>query len=1003
MPILTEADADTQTPVLPPTVAPTPQQTQQSPGALDVAAAALRQNNILSSVYAKATSGGYTNYPAQPGYDPYADNGAEIRGYENFADRFTRSASPEETQQIKNQIDSENADRQTLARAGVGGYAASLAAGVVDPISLTAMLLPGVGEVAEAGKLARIGSIVATNVAAGEAQSAALAANSQTQRYTDGILPRVGANALLAGVLGHIATRVPRTELDALATRVGADVNRPIVPTESTAGAAAVPTATLADESIAKGGGFIAKSVGQISPSTRILTNSPVVESRQLVQQLVDPGVMLEKNLKGIATPTSVEMRVNQRENLRNAQLFQKLDSEFADYKTNGGELPKAQFSAAVADAMRNGDVHEIPQVQKVAQFVRPMFAADRAALAKLGALPEGEGVLGAPSYFPRVYDQHAIMANRTDLEQRLTDWFTQNPKVDKETGIPVEREPAEIKDAVYDTLDRIQGTVRGVADIGQGIKNPKVLKARKLDVPDEILKPYLSQDFEHVMTAYNRAVLPRVEMLRRFGSVDLADEFSYIKDAYHVKIAGAASDAEKAKLTKQHAADVADLTLLRDRVLNQSGPRGNESLHMVRAAQLVRSFNYLRMLGGQTLSAIPDVGRLVTRYGLTNTGRRLAAFLGSSEARALSRADAQRMGTALDNVLHTRQHTLDGVGDEMAGSQLSQRMHNATARFTQLTGIAAWDSMMRTLSSQLEQDALYRLINKGNASALERGKLAAHGIGDAEVSAIRDQWNQHGSFEGGLNRARTELWTDKNAAALVEQAVQRAGSSNAFFVGKGDLPGFANSQLGKMILQFKSFAISSVNRLAIPLAQGLAHRDVMAANGLASMLTLGALTYYTKELAAGREPDLSPDSLIPEAVQRSGVLTFLPDLYDPVAGALHLPRFAKFQDLNPLETMAGPTFGTGAAVLDAIRRLTKGNISAADLHKLRQLLPYQNLFYLTRLVNMLEGKASDAVGAKHATGKSAADYFNPAQDTQPVSKTDKRHLFNNPSIPNAF
>lgn len=228
MPIITEADADTSAPVLPQTTVPEPQQSQDSPGALEVASAALRQNNILSSVYNKYTLGGYSSYPAQAGYDPYANK--EIAGYEDYASRFTGSQSPAQTQSIKNQIDSENADRQTLARAGGWGYAASLAAGATDPISLTAMLLPGIGEVAEGGKLAMIGRAVATNVAAGEAQAGALAANSQTGSYTQGILPRIGANALLAGVLGSIATRVPRPELDNLATRVGNEVNAPIVP-----------------------------------------------------------------------------------------------------------------------------------------------------------------------------------------------------------------------------------------------------------------------------------------------------------------------------------------------------------------------------------------------------------------------------------------------------------------------------------------------------------------------------------------------------------------------------------------------------------------------------------------------------------------------------------------------------------------------------------------------------------------------------------------------------
>lgn len=998
MPILSEADADTQTPVLPPTVVPTPTQTQQSPGALDVAAAAFRQSNIISSVYARNANNGYQTFPDQPGYDVYGDGGAEIKGYENYADRFTKSTSPEQTQQIKNQINSELQDKATLGAAGVPGMVASVSAGAVDPISLSLMLLPG-GQEASVGRIARVAGIVGTNVAAGEAQAGALAANSQTTNYSDGAIPRIGANALLAGVLGGIATRVPRAELDAVTARTTQNLQQPI---SSTAGAAAVASTTLADESIARGGQTIAKTVGQISPVTRIFTNSEVPEARQLAQQLVDPGFMLNKNLQGVATPTSVEMRVNQIENVRNAQLFQKFDSEYASYKLDGGELSKPEFSAEVADAMRNNDTHEIKQVRAVAEYTRPMFQGDRKILSEVGAMPEGEGVVGASSYFPRVYDQHAIMANRTDIEQRLQDWFTQNPKIDEKTGMPIEREPVEVRGAVYDTLDRIQGTVRGTADIGQGVRNPSILKGRSLDVPDAILKPYLSHDFEHVMGAYNRAVLPQIEMRRTFGSTDLAKELQQVTDAYHTKINYATSDEAKAKLVKQQAKDMADLALLRDRVMNQTGPRGNESLNMVRAAQLVRSFNYLRMLGGQTLSAIPDVGRLVTRYGLVNTSKRMATQLLRLDG-GLSKADAQRMGTALDTVLHTRQHTLEGIGDEMSGSRMAERLHNATANFTKITGIAAWDSMMRTASAQLEQDALHRLISKQNVSVLERGKLAAHGIGDAELPAIREQWLKHGSDENGLNRARTELWDDKDAAAAVEHAVQRAGSSNAFFVGKGDLPGFANGQLGKLILQFKSFAISSVNRLAIPLAQGLAHRDVMAANGLASMLALGALTYYVKELAAGRQPDLNPHNLISEAVQKSGILTYVPDLYDPLAGTLHLPRFSKFADLNPLETAMGATFGTGATLLETVRRLSKGNISATDIHKLRQLLPYNNLFYLTRIVNMLEGKTADAIGAKNAPGKSVGDYFNPSQDEQSAAKMDKQHLFNNPSIPNAF
>ena len=234
--------------------------------------------------------------------------------------------------------------------------------------------------------------------------------------------------------------------------------------------------------------------------------------------------------------------------------------------------------------------------------------------------------------------------------------------------------------------------------------------------------------------------------------------------------------------------------------MLNQVGPKNNEALGWVRAAENFRAYNTIRSLGGQIFSALPDWGRLVGRYGLWNTSRRTASFLFNSDFRNLAKSDCLRMGTAVDNILHTRMHSLDGVGDGLAGAV----MHNETSRFMKYSGILAWDGTMRALSAQLEQDALHRLVNKGNISAFEKGKLAAHGIGDAEIPAIREQWLKYGSNESGLNRARTSLWDNKDAAARVEQAVQRAASSNAFFVGKGDLPatvfGIAasNSPIGK-------------------------------------------------------------------------------------------------------------------------------------------------------------------------------------------------------------
>lgn len=293
------------------------------------------------------------------------------------------------------------------------------------------------------------------------------------------------------------------------------------------------------------------------------------------------------------------------------------------------------------------------------------------------------------------------------------------------------------------------------------------------------------------------------------------------------------------------------------------------------------------------------------------------------------------------------------------------------------------------------------RLVKGDNVSAFEKAKLAAHGIGDDDTAAIREQWNTHGSNEGGLNRARTELWTDKDAAQKVEQAVQRAASTNAFFIGKGDVPGFADTQMGKFLFQFKGFVMGSVERLVLPLAQGLAHGDVKAANGLAMMLSLGGLRYYLKERAAGRQPDMSPASLGPEMLQASGVLAFLPDLYDPLAALVHLPRFSKFKDHGWQETAFGPTAGMLPILGKLVEDATGGKFTAQDMHKVRQLLPYQNMFYLNRLFNLVEGKTSDALDLKNATHRPTLDYLNPAKDTDALEpEADKAHLLESKRFP---
>ena len=95
----------------------------------------------------------------------------------------------------------------------------------------------------------------------------------------------------------------------------------------------------------------------------------------------------------------------------------------------------------------------------------------------------------------------------------------------------------------MQDTIDRIQHSVRGSADIGSGVRNPKSTKERVLDVDHNAGRQFMSDDFEGTIKAYMRSMVPHIEMHKQFGSITLDTEIQQINDAYRVKMAQAGSD----------------------------------------------------------------------------------------------------------------------------------------------------------------------------------------------------------------------------------------------------------------------------------------------------------------------------------------------------------------------------------------------------------------------------------------------------------------------------
>jgi hypothetical protein len=771
-------------------------------------------------------------------------------------------------------------------------------------------------------------------------------------------------------------------------------------------GAARAVDTDLADEGIARGGQTIARTLGRISPLTRTL-QAPFKSARVLAQKLVDVPYMLTKNLRGKATPPSVERAVKRLVNLGRYHATKVLDESFLEYKRSGGTLTRKQFSQEVSTALTRADVSPIPQVAKAVSWARKTFNDDKALFKDLG-VEFGDDVVGAPSYFPRVYNFEAIQANRASFKRVLGNWYHQNPKrkpvLDKdgkpvkdangnEVSEPIILEPAEILDEVNKTVDRILGLPTARADLNLRAKGAP-LKERTLDVPDELLAPFLVRDFEMVMGGYFRAIAPEIEM-RRMGlsSPSLETELGELADEYHrleQKLLAKGDDKGATELEKQYKAAHKDLELLRDRLLGNVGTKGGGNVNWIRALRIARTYNYTRLLGAQMLSSMSDYGRLVARYGLTKTVGGTAKFLLDWNLNKLTRESAHRFGTALEMVLDSRTSTLAEIGEELPRTRFDQGMQWASNKFSRYSLMSPWNATIKSLATLLEQDELARAVKR--QGSFDKKRLAAAGFDEAEYATLRSMIDQHAETTDGVMRLRTELWKDQELARKVEDSITKVADEIVITKGMGDLPGFMDNETMKTILQFRSFAMASVNRTMIPMAQGLVNGDMArTAQGLGSMLSLGMLVYYAKEFAAGREPDTSPERLTAEAFNWSGLMGILPDLWDPIAayspegedGENILPRFSRFKSRSLFESLMGPTFGTGVdTVLGTAKAIANGEYEQKDIEKLRRLMPAQNLFYIRRLFNAIEGEMGEATGAEGATTE---DFWDRVQKTEPT------------------
>lgn len=624
------------------------------------------------------------------------------------------------------------------------------------------------------------------------------------------------------------------------------------------------------------------------------------------------------------------------------------------------------------------------PDVQRMAKLLRDQNEGSLKNRVKPKTVDPEKAAkpVGAESYFRRMYDRDVIRANLPEWHQVLYSWFANQGKA----------EPAEVTAAVEDVTRKILHADVGQANFASKVTVPAAgpLKERTLAIPDALIERFLINDPIRVARAYVRELAPQVEMAKRFGDVDMKQQIQSVTDEYNIKREAArskegVSTAEKAeelkRLTDQEKNTLEAIVRIRDRVLGRAGrlspDAGEGERRAVMAVRGWRNFVASSKLGGTALTGgLMDVAKITAQYGFLPTMRKLTQLATSKEFRALSFAQARRIGSAVEVSLSRRvQVAYEGALTE----GWTQKMADGVYKYT---GLSHMTDFTRTLSATLMENSVLKAAEKVAAGktlqAFERSRLASLGLGDDEMAGIAKQIAEHGGEVDGIRVSGSADWTDKRLADIYDAAILKESKIAVQQPGAADRVWWMDSETGKFLGQLKTFSLSSPARLLSGGLQMAGNREyAKAARFFGFMMIGGYLTHSLRQLVAGKLPTTDPLTAGSEAIAESGLLGVLPDVASPLTRRLGLfGESVRYADRSPYAAYGGPSVGALGDTWDVLYNRTQGGISASDLHALRRILPYQNVWWLRREINALEGELAEGLDLKGADAASFGERF---------------------------
>lgn len=540
-----------------------------------------------------------------------------------------------------------------------------------------------------------------------------------------------------------------------------------------------------------------------------------------------------------------------------------------------------------------------------------------------------------------------------------------------------------EISNEVFDALTgRVESGIRPEFIT---IQSRGPMKERTFHIPDELVEEFLESDVDLVGRRYARIMGADVELAGKFGSVDLKDQVAKIRADYDKLRAGVKGEKELSKLATRESADIRDLEALRDLL---RGTRNESPIERSygRLARVANHLNYIRSMGEVVLASLPDAIRPAMVHGMRQYLADMSQLTTNLRGIKLSVKEAQLAGNVAETVLGHRMATISEIIDPYAvRGPIESFLENMTNFGSKWNGIRIWTDAMKSIASVMTQNrVLLNVADFTKIKASEKAYLAYLGIDESMAGRIAARFAKHGETIDGVRVANTDEWTKGLTGtaldhARVEVRIYRAAINkdvDSIIVQRSvaDVPLFASTPTGRMLLQFKSFALASHQKV---LLRGLQEDQSRFLSGMIAMTTMGMFITWAKSVSGNRTERLqeitdNPGWWAMEGLDRTGVLSIpmeFANAFEKVSGInpIKTPFKAfdknsalsqKMQNRNELGSLLGPSFGLVSDMI-TVGGIPKAVASGEDIKKgqksaAERLLPFNSYLGIRQMMRYI-------------------------------------------------